>query len=64
MSVDYRLLAHFESSCRRHAAARRLLPPSWRSDPRPEMQLLNDIWVDVIARARGHIEQIADTSSA
>jgi hypothetical protein len=64
MSVDYRLLAHFEASRERYAAARELVPARWQSDPRPEQQLLNDIWVNVIARTREHIDRIADTSSA
>jgi hypothetical protein len=64
MSVDYRLLGHFEASCQRHAAARELLPARWRSDPRPEAQLLNDIWVNLIARTREHIEEISAASEA
>ena len=59
MSIDYRLLPHFEASHRRHAAARDLLPSHWRSDPRPEIQLLNDTWVSLIVRTRQHIEQVA-----
>jgi hypothetical protein len=62
MSVDYRLLPHFEASSRRFAAARESLPRHWRSDPRPEMQLLNDTWVNLIARTRAHIEQIVAAS--
>ena len=62
MSVDYRLLPRFEASCRRYAAARESLPAHWRSDPRPEVQMLNDTWVSLIARTREHIEQIADAS--
>ena len=64
MSVDYRLLPRFEASCRRHAAARDSLPAHWRSDPRPEVQLLNETWVNLIARTREHIEQIAVESAA
>jgi hypothetical protein len=64
MSVDYRLVPHFEASRRRYAAARELLPERWRSDPRPEMQLLNDTWVSVIARAREHIDEITRSPSA
>jgi hypothetical protein len=51
MSVDYRLLAHFESSRSRHEAARRVLPEPWRNDPRPEVQTINESWVDVFVRA-------------
>ena len=51
MSVDYRLLSHFEASQRRLEAARRALPEHWRNDPRPEAQVMNDHWVRVLARA-------------
>jgi hypothetical protein len=59
VTVDYRLLPRFTASCRRHEDARNGLPESWRSDPRPEVQLLNEIYVELVARARGHIEEIS-----
>ena len=58
MSVDYRLLPCFEDSRRRHEDAREALPLRWRSDPRPEVQLINDLWVSIVARARAHLEHI------
>jgi len=68
MSVDYRLQEHFAASCRRHDEARRALPARWRSDPRPEAQIINDLWVGVVARAREQIEraeqQRSETGSA
>ena len=51
MSVDYRLLARFEASCQRLEAARRALPEHWRTDPRPEAQIINEHWAQVIATA-------------
>jgi len=51
MSVDYRLLPRFEASRKRHEAAWRILPGRWRSDPRPEAQIMNDHWVGMIAAA-------------
>jgi hypothetical protein len=48
MSVDYRLLAGFEASQKRHEAARRILPERWREDPRPVAQIINDHWAGVI----------------
>lgn len=51
MNVDYRLLARFQASHDRLAAARATLPEHWQSDPRPEAQAMNDHWVNVIAKA-------------
>ena len=63
MGVDYRLLPHFQASVRRHKAARESIPERWRSDPRPECQELNEMWVRVVARAREHIDTIAISQS-
>jgi len=63
MSVDYRLLRRFAASRRFHEDARRALPVRWQSDPRPEAQLYNEVWVSVVARARCHIEEIASTDA-
>jgi hypothetical protein len=62
-NVDYRLLHRFEASRRRHEAARRALPEPWRSDPRPEVQAVNERWVSVVARARERQEQLSMRSS-
>ncbi len=51
MSVEYRLLDRFEASRQRHAAARRALPERWRTDPRPEAQIMNEHRVRVIVQA-------------
>jgi hypothetical protein len=51
MSVDYRLLPHFEASRTRLEAARRALPENWRADPRPEAQVMNEYWVGLLARS-------------
>jgi hypothetical protein len=58
MSVDFSLLDHFEASCRREAA-RRALPEHWRRDPRPEAQIINEHWVNVIAQASERRERSA-----
>ena len=59
MSVDYRLLPRFEASRKRYAEVRDALPERWRSDPRSEVQVVNDLWVEVTARARDHIDRIS-----
>jgi hypothetical protein len=61
VAVDYSLLERFEASRRRHEAAREALPAQWRSDPRPEVQLINDLWVGLVVRAREHIEQVGNS---
>ncbi len=60
MAVDYRLLPHFEANRERYDAARKALPERWRSDPRPEAQEINDVWVDVIARTRERLDRLAE----
>jgi hypothetical protein len=65
VNVDYRLLPVFADSRRRHEEARRALPERWRADPRPEVQLINDLWVGVHARARQLLDAAeGQTSSA
>jgi hypothetical protein len=51
VSVDYRLLSRFKASQQRLAKARCALPEHWRADARPEAGIINDHWVQVIARA-------------
>jgi hypothetical protein len=63
MSIDYRLLERFATSCKRHQAARLLLPERWRSDPRPEAQTINEHWVSVIVRASEHRDEVNRSSA-
>jgi hypothetical protein len=60
VSVDYRLLSHFEASHERLEKARRALPERWRTDPRPEAKIINDHWIRVIARAAEQAQRIAN----
>jgi hypothetical protein len=64
MSVDYRLLAHFEASRSRHETARGALPEHWRNDPRPEVQTINESWVDVFVRATEACDLLGGSESA
>jgi hypothetical protein len=64
MSVDYRLLEHFQASWERFEAARRALPEPWRQDARPDVQSANERWVTAVARAREHIDSIDSGSSS
>ena len=63
MSIDYRLLDRFETSRKRHEAARLALPERWRADPRPEAQTINDHWVRVMVRACEHRDRISRSSA-
>jgi len=46
--IDDRLLAHWE---REQAARNRLrnnLPPSWRNDPRPDMDVVRELYIEAM----------------
>ncbi len=62
MGVDYTLLPVFVESRRRREEARKALPERWRTDPRPEVQLVNDLRVEAHARARQHIDELVNGS--
>jgi hypothetical protein len=55
-NVDRRLLAHFERSWSRQREARLHLPRSWLEDERPAAQQLNEIFLDLMDRARDRID--------
>ena len=51
-NLDVRLLERFERSWERQEEARRILPERWLTDERPAAQQLNELFVDLIERAR------------
>lgn len=53
--MDTRLLGHFERSWDRQDEARRILPERWLSDERPAAQQLNELFLDLIERARTRV---------
>ena len=55
-SVDHRLLGHFERSWERQEEARRILPARWLADQRPAAQQLNELFLDLIDRARLRVD--------
>jgi len=59
-NVDRRLLTHFERSCERQAEARRVLPARWLADTRPAAQQLNELFLDLIDRARLRVAEERD----
>jgi hypothetical protein len=56
-NVDHRLLAHFERSWDRQEEARRILPDRWLADERPAAQQLNELFLDLIERARARVSE-------
>ena len=59
-NVDRRLLGHFERSWERQDEARRLLPARWLADERPAAQQLNELFLDLLERARLRVEDERD----
>jgi hypothetical protein len=62
MSVDYTLLPVFAESRRRREEARSALRDRWGTDPRPEVQLVHDLRVEVHAQARQHLDELVNGS--
>jgi hypothetical protein len=58
MSVDYTLLPVFTGSRRRQEEAREGLAGRWPTDPRHEVELINDLRADLHARVRQHIDEL------
>ena len=54
-NVDRRLLERFERSWERQEEARRVLPARWLADDRPAAQQLNELFLDLIERARSRV---------
>lgn len=63
-NVDLRLLGHFQRSWERQQEARRVLPPSWLADSRPAAQQLNELFLDLIARAKERVATERDSLQA
>ncbi len=55
-NVEHRLLAHFERSWERQEEARTLLPAKWLADTRPAAQQLNELFLDLLTRARERVD--------
>ena len=54
--MDHRLVGHFERSWERQDEARRLLPARWLADERPAAQQLNELFLDLLERARLRVD--------
>ncbi len=58
--MDHRLLGHFERSWERQDEARRILPARWLTDERPAAQQLNELFLDLLERARTRVSDERD----
>jgi hypothetical protein len=54
-NVDRRLLARFEASREHERARRELLPPEWINADRDPADRLDDVFVEVLERARERV---------
>ena len=52
MSVDTRFLEHWQREQIARRRARAALPARWRNDPRPEMDKVTDVYVELLAAER------------
>ena len=52
VSVDRRLLNHWQREQVARRKARAALPAQWRNDPRPEMHQVVDVYVELVAAER------------
>jgi len=52
VSVDSRLLDHWQREQVARRSARAALPARWRNDPRPEMHQVVDVYVELLAAER------------
>jgi hypothetical protein len=50
--IDRRLLGHWEREQAARAQLRAALPPSWRNDPRPNMDVVRELYVEAMLRLK------------
>jgi hypothetical protein len=50
--IDDRLLGHWERESAARARLRGSLPPSWRNDPRPDMDVVRELYIDAMLRLK------------
>ena len=48
--IEDRLLAHWEHERAARARLRGSLPPSWQSDPRPDMEIVRELYIEAMLR--------------
>jgi hypothetical protein len=50
--IDDRLLAHWERETATRAGLRSSLPASWRNDPRPDMDVVRELYIEAMLRLK------------
>ena len=50
--IDDRLLAYWERESDARARLRKQLPPSWRNDPRPNMDIVRELYIEAMLRLK------------
>jgi hypothetical protein len=50
--IDDRLLAHWERERAARARLRDSLPLSWRNDPRPDMDVVRELYIEAMLRLK------------
>ena len=50
--IDDRLLAHWERERAARDRLRNSLPPSWRNDPRPNMDVVRELYIEAMLRLK------------
>ena len=50
--IDHRLLDHWENESAARARLREALPASWRNDPRPNMEVVRELYVEAMLRLK------------
>jgi hypothetical protein len=50
--IDDRLLGHWERETAARARLRDSLPTSWRNDPRPDMDIVRELYIEAMLRLK------------
>ncbi len=50
--IDERLLGHWERETAARARLRDSLPASWRNDPRPDMDVVRELYIEAMLRLK------------
>ena len=50
--IDDRLLAYWERESDARARLRKQLPASWRNDPRPNMDIVRELYIEAMLRLK------------
>jgi hypothetical protein len=58
--IDDRLLEHWERENAARARLRDSLPASWRNDPRPNMDMVRELYIEAMLRLKdSHVNPMA-----